>query len=588
MCSIIGYTGILSAAPVLLQSLKRMEYRGYDSVGIATINNGKILIRKGIGKVAEVNESLGLGHLPGQIGIGHTRWATHGGVTDKNAHPHSGCSDDIAVVHNGIIENYSELKVELIRLGHNFKSQTDSEVIAHLLELNYSTYRDTKQAMIETCKKLIGTYAFVAVFEDGTISGARYDEPLIIGIVDSGCFISSDVLGFLEYTDKAVFLDNKDIVITDGKTLELLNFDGNSVTRPITQVAWELGAVDKGKYAHHTLKEIHEQTQTIIEAGNQDNEKLRSFCDILSNAKNVFITGSGTSYHSALIAKHMFSRFAKIRCETIMSSEFQYMLDSVDDKSVLIAISQSGETADVLQAVKIARQMGSKILSVVNISTSSLARISDSFLSVNCGPEIGVAATKSFTGQLSVLYNIVDRLCNGCVGISTDKSELIKAIELVLNHEMKIEKIADTMEEVKDIYILGRSLHYPISLEGALKIKELAYVHAEGIAAGEIKHGPLALIEKNTYVIVINPSDSTYNNTISSAYEIKARGATVIGISDKMDDVYDYFINIGKVRDNLYPFVEVVPLQILAYYLALKKKADPDYPRNLAKSVTVK
>jgi glucosamine--fructose-6-phosphate aminotransferase (isomerizing) len=588
MCSIIGYTGILSAAPVLLQSLKRMEYRGYDSVGIATINNGKILIRKGIGKVAEVNESLGLGHLPGQIGIGHTRWATHGGVTDKNAHPHSGCSDDIAVVHNGIIENYSELKVELIRLGHNFKSQTDSEVIAHLLELNYSTYRDTKQAMIETCKKLIGTYAFVAVFEDGTISGARYDEPLIIGIVDSGCFISSDVLGFLEYTDKAVFLDNKDIVITDGKRLELFNFDGNSVTRPITQVAWELGAVDKGKYAHHTLKEIHEQTQTIIEAGNQDNEKLRSFCDILSNAKNVFITGSGTSYHSALIAKHMFSRFAKIRCETIMSSEFQYMLDSVDDKSVLIAISQSGETADVLQAVKIARQMGSKILSVVNISTSSLARISDSFLSVNCGPEIGVAATKSFTGQLSVLYNIVDRLCNGCVGISTDKSELIKAIELVLNHEMKIEKIADTMEEVKDIYILGRSLHYPISLEGALKIKELAYVHAEGIAAGEIKHGPLALIEKNTYVIVINPSDSTYNNTISSAYEIKARGATVIGISDKMDDVYDYFINIGKVRDNLYPFVEVVPLQILAYYLALKKKADPDYPRNLAKSVTVK
>jgi glucosamine--fructose-6-phosphate aminotransferase (isomerizing) len=476
----------------------------------------------------------------------------------------------------------------LIRLGHKFKSQTDSEVIAHLLELNYSTYKDIKQAMIETCKKLSGTYAFVAVFEDGTISAARYEEPLIIGIVDSGCFISSDVLGFLEYTDKAIFLDNKDIVVTDGRTLELTNFDGNIVTRPITQVAWELGAAEKGKYAHHTLKEIHEQIQTIVEAGNQNKETLRNFCNILSNAKNIYITGSGTSYHSALIAKHMFSRFAKIRSETIMSSEFQYMLDSVDDKSVLIAISQSGETADVLQAVKIAKQMGSKILSVVNIPTSSLARISDSFLSVNCGPEIGVAATKSFTGQVSVLYNIVDKMCNGCVGISSDKSEIIRAIELVLKEEIKIAKIADTMEDVKDIYILGRSLHYPISLEGALKIKELAYIHAEGIAAGEIKHGPLALIEKNTFVIVINPSDSTYNNTISSAYEIKARGATVIGISDKMDDVYDHYIKITKIRDNFYPLIEVIPLQILAYYLALMKKADPDYPRNLAKSVTVK
>jgi glutamine---fructose-6-phosphate transaminase (isomerizing) len=336
------------------------------------------------------------------------------------------------------------------------------------------------------------------------------------------------------------------------------------------------------------LKEIHEQIQTIVEAEKQNNERLHSFCDILTSAKNVFITGSGTSYHSALIAKHLLSRFVKIRCETIMSSEFQYMLDSVDDNSVLIAISQSGETADVLQAVKIARKMGSKILSVVNIPTSSLARISDSFLSVNCGPEIGVAATKSFTGQLSVIYNIIDRMCNGCVGISSDKSEIIKAIELVLDDEIKISKIADTMEDVKDIYILGRSLHYPIALEGALKIKELAYIHAEGIAAGEIKHGPLALVEKNTFVIVINPSDSTYTSTISSAYEIKARGATVIGISDKIDDVYDHFIKITKIRDNLYPLVEVIPLQILAYYLALKKKADPDYPRNLAKSVTVK
>ena len=373
-----------------------MEYRGYDSVGIATIDSGKILMRKGVGKVGEVSKSLNLRNLPGQIGIGHTRWATHGGVTERNAHPHYTCTNNIAVVHNGIIENYNKLKEELVHLGHRFKSQTDSEVIAHLLEVHYAERHDVKQAMIETCKRLIGTYAFVAVFEEGTISGARFDEPLIIGLVDDGYFISSDILGFLEYTDKAIFLDNKDIAIIDEEKLELFDFEGSSIKRPITQVAWELAAADKGKYTHHTLKEIHEQSRTMIEAGNQDEDSMQRFCNILSTAKSIYVTGSGTSYHSALIAKHIFAKFARIRSETIMSSEFQYSLDPIDSNSTLIAISQSGETADVLQSAKTAKQMGAKILSIVNIPTSSLARISDSFLSVNCGPEIGVGSNKKF------------------------------------------------------------------------------------------------------------------------------------------------------------------------------------------------
>ncbi|HZC21589.1 MAG TPA: glutamine--fructose-6-phosphate transaminase (isomerizing), partial [Nitrososphaeraceae archaeon] len=590
VCSIIGYKGKSLAAPLLIDSLKRMEYRGYDSVGIATITDGKILVRKGVGKVAEVNKSLELVRMPGLVGIGHTRWATHGGVTGNNAHPHSACTKDIAVVHNGIIENYDALKEELILLGHRFKSQTDSEVIAHLLETHYSRERNIKQAMIETCKRLKGTYAFVAVFEEGAISGARFDEPLIIGIIDNGYFISSDILGFLKYTDKAIFLDNKDIAIVNAGKLELFDFEGFSVKRPTTQVAWELGAAEKGAYAHHTLKEIHEQVHTVIEGiGSDDKEKIGTFCNFLTNAKSIYITGSGTSYHSALILKHIFGKFAKIRSETIMSSEFQYIaLDSIDETSVLIAISQSGETADVLQSVKAAKQKGAKILSVVNVPTSSLARISDSSLNVNCGPEIGVAATKSFTGQLSVLYNVTDRLCNGCVGIEANKSELIGALNLILAAENNIANMVNIMDDVKDIYILGRSLHYPIALEGALKIKELAYIHAEGIAAGELKHGPLALIDKNTMVVVINPLDATFNDTVSSAHEIKARGAIVIGISDKENNLYDHFIKLPKIKETLFPLIEVIPLQTLAYYLALKKNVDPDYPRNLAKSVTVK
>jgi glucosamine--fructose-6-phosphate aminotransferase (isomerizing) len=586
MCSIIGYKGKFGAAPLLVDSLRRMEYRGYDSVGLATVNEEhRVSFRKGVGKVAKVNEDLNLTSMKGNVGIGHTRWATHGAVTDHNAHPHCSCSKNIAVVHNGIIENYKELKEELLQKGHKFKSQTDSEVIAHLLEEYYKN--NVKKAMIETCRRLQGSYAFVAAFEDGTVAGARNDEPLIVGVGKEGYFLSSDVLGFLQHTDKAIFLDNCDIAIIGGDKLEIFISNGKKIKRPVTQVAWELGAVDKGKYAHYTLKEINDQKFTIINAANQDPTMMQIFCDLISRAKNLYITGSGTSYNSALIAKHILAKFAKIRVETIMSSEFQYAPETLDKDSALIAISQSGETADVLHSVKAAKAAKAKILSIVNVPTSSLARMSDSFLRLNCGPEIGVAATKSFTGQLAVIYNVADRLCNGCTGIG-EREEMVKTIEAVLAESERIANVANDFQHVTDVYLLGRALHYPIALEGALKLKELSYVHAEGIAAGELKHGPLALMDKNTDVIILNPSDSTYNDTISNVHEIRARGAKVIGISDKYNELYNNWIKIPKINEALYPLIEVIPLQILAYHAALKRNADPDYPRNLAKSVTVK
>lgn len=586
MCSIIGYTGRFGAASVLIGSLKRMEYRGYDSVGMATMESSKILVRKDVGKVIEVEKSLQLDAMPGQIGIGHTRWATHGSINKINAHPHMDCKNNIVVVHNGIIENYKQLKVDLQNNGHIFKSETDSEVIAHLIECHYSKYNDVKQAVIETCKNLKGSYAFVVIFKSGLVAGARQDEPLIIGLGKDGNFISSDVLGFIEYTDQSIFLDNQDIVILNENNVSIYDFNGDPVSRDVTQVAWELGDIDKGKYAHYTHKEIHEQQYSIEKAFGIQTESINKFIDVILKSKNIFITGSGTSYHCAMLAKYLLNKLSDIRTEIVMSSEFEYMSRLLDKNSVLIAISQSGETADVLHAAKIAKQNHAKILSIINIPTSSLARFSDHYLTINCGPEIGVAATKSFTGQLAIFYSIVNKLSS--TRIETKFSDFSDIINEVLEQESHIEKIAEDIKKTKDIYILGKSLHYPIGLEGSLKIKELAYIHAEGIAAGEIKHGPLALIENNTVVIVLNPSDDTYTDTLNSVYEMKSRGATIIGISNQTNEIYDYFIKLPTINKLLYPIIEIIPLQILSYYLALKNNANPDYPRNLAKSVTVR
>jgi len=586
MCSIIGYFGKKIAAPIIVNGLKRMEYRGYDSVGVATESENQIELKKGIGKVNEVNLKIHLDKLPGKIGIGHTRWATHGKVTEANAHPHPSNSGKIAIVHNGIIENFEELKKQLENEGYSFKSETDSEVIANLLQKNYELTKDVKETILKTVSKLKGHFSFVAMFENGQLAAARFHEPLIIGIGKDDFFLSSDVLGFIEYTDDAIYMENGNFVILDKNKFQIFDFNGEHAKYGITKVSKEFADAYKEDYTHFTLKEIFEQHETILKAGEKTPDAIEKTVDYIRHAKNIYITGSGTSYNSALIAKQIFSKYAKIKAEPIISSELQFAPDSIEENSILIAISQSGESADVLDAVRIAKEANCKIICIVNMLTSSLARESDVVIGMNCGPEIGVAATKSFTSQLVILYKIVQKLSNNDITINFEKFSA--SILKTLQSTTKIQQIAKELKEISDIYVLGRGINYPIAIEAALKLKELTYIHAEGIPGGELKHGPLALMDSNVFVIIINPNDSTYSDTLTSAREIKARGAKIIGVSDIESDVYDYWIEIPKIDEVLYPISEIIPIQLLSYYAALEKETDPDYPRNLAKSVTVK
>jgi len=586
MCSIIGYYGKEIAAPIIVKGLKRMEYRGYDSVGVATESGNKIELKKGTGKVSEVNLKVQLDKLPGKVGIGHTRWATHGKVSDINAHPHPSNSGKIAIVHNGIIENFEELKKQLENEGYSFKSETDSEVIANLIQKNYELTGDVKETILKTVSELKGHFAFVAMFENGQLAAARFHEPLIIGVGLDDFFLSSDVLGFIEYTDDAIYMENGNFVILDKNQFQILDFNGERVKYGITKVSKEFGDAYKGDYAHFTLKEIYEQHETILKAGEKSADAIEKAVDYIKHAKNIYVTGSGTSYNSALIAKQILSKYAKIKAEPILSSELQFSQDSIEENSILIAISQSGESADVLDAVRIAKEANCKIISIVNLLTSSLARESDVVIGMNCGPEIGVAATKSFTSQLVVLYKIVQKLSNNDITINFEKFS--ESILKILEKPKKIQQIAKELKEISDIYVLGRGINYPIAIEAALKLKELTYIHAEGIPGGELKHGPLALIDSNVFVIIFNPNDSTYSDMLTSAREIKARGAKIIGVSDIESDVYDYWVEIPKIDEVLYPISEIIPIQLLSYYAALEKNTDPDYPRNLAKSVTVK
>ena len=586
MCSIIGYSGKEIAAPILVKGLKRMEYRGYDSVGVATESENQIKLKKGIGKVNEVNSKIQLDTLPGNVGIGHTRWATHGKVTDFNAHPHSSNSGKIAIVHNGIVENFEELKKQLEDEGYEFKSETDSEIIANLIQKNYELTKNVKETILKTVSEIKGHYAFVVMFENGQLAAARFHEPLIIGVGKENVFLSSDVLGFVEYTDNAIYMKSKNFVILNKKEFEIFDFDGKNTEYEITKVSKEFGDAYKGDYAHFTLKEIYEQPDVILKAGEKTADEIEKSIDLIRHAKNIYITGSGTSYNSSLIAKQILSKYAKIKSEPIISSELQFSPDIVEEGSVLIAISQSGESADVLEAVRIAKKANCKIIAIVNLLTSSLARKADVVIGMNCGPEIGVAATKSFTAQLVILYKMVQKLSNDKITINFEKFS--ESILKILENPIKIQEIAKKLRDVSDIYILGRGINFPIAIESALKLKELTYIHAEGIAGGELKHGPLALMDSDVFVIIINPNDSTYSDTLTSAREIKARGAKIIGVSDIESDVYDHWIEIPKIDEVLYPISEMVPIQLLSYYAALAKETDPDYPRNLAKSVTVK
>jgi glucosamine--fructose-6-phosphate aminotransferase (isomerizing) len=592
MCSIIGclYNDpSLAVAGTLVESMGKMEYRGYDSVGIATLNDNQILLKKGIGRVSVVNEKLSLNDLNGEIGIGHTRWATHGSVTELNAHPHVCARSEIAVVHNGIIENYLNLKNQLKSNGVIFKSDTDSEVIPNLLSSAIYEKNEIKDAVIKTVSKLTGQYSFIAMLKDKSLIGVKNHEPLILGLGSDGCFLSSDLLGFSKNVDKVIHLDDEQFVIINSNGYSIYDFRGNLVTLTPTKLPKTFESVDKGNYDHFTIKEIHEQTSTILKSGITSLNEFNTFFNILKNSKRIYITGSGTSYNSALVAKYLFPKITGMSIEPIMSSEMKFFEDCFDEQTTLIAISQSGESADVLNAVAFAKEKNAKILSIVNTTSSSLVKSSDSFIGLNCGHEVGVAATKSFTSQITIFYRLLEKF-DPSQRISSQINLVVDAVSKILDDQKPVIDICDKLKDVNHLYILGRGIHYPIAKEGSLKIKELSYIHAEGVATGELKHGPLALMDEFTYVIMINPKDnsSIYADNISNANEIKSRGAKIIGISNEYDPIYDYWIPLPDIPKIFYPLIETIPFQLMAYYLSLKRGNDPDYPRNLAKCVTVK
>ena len=588
MCGIIGYIGNNNASTILFQSLKRMEYRGYDSAGIATINDNKLTVKKDIGRIDQINQKIKFETAKGKIGIAHTRWATHGSVTIENSHPHTSCNEEIVLVHNGIIDNYKQLQEELSK-KHNFKSETDTEIIAHLIEEEYGKRKEPIESLKSVVEKLAGSFALVVIFKErvNEIYGVRKYAPLIIGKGEKENFIASDIVSFINYTDNVIFLEDKEIAKVTSNSVKIINFSGKEIKRDETHVAWEAADISKEEFSHHTIKEIHEQNSTVKMALNQNTIGFNNFIKELTSGKNIFITGSGSSYHSALIFKNMLTRFAKIPAQAFLSSEADEYSQLMDENSILIPISQSGETADLLEAIRNVKDNGVKILSIYNTIGSSLSRLSDLSMNLNCGPEIGVAATKSFTAQLAIVYKIIFEICHMENGNKKLES-LSSNIKEVLNNEKSLQEIIELLNESNDVYFLGRSIHHPIALEGALKLKELAYIHAEGMAAGELKHGTLALVEEGTPAIIINPMDETYSDTISNAIEMKSRGAKIIGISSINNEVYDYWIKVPEMDSVLYPFIEIIPLQLIAYFTAIRRKNNPDYPRNLAKSVTVK
>lgn len=585
MCSIIGCYLKNDVASTIVQGLKRMEYRGYDSVGIATLFSDKLQIRKGVGKVNDVNEKNHLDKLIGIIGIGHTRWATHGKISEENSHPHIDNNQAVAIVHNGIIENYKELKNEF---NFQHKSETDSEIIANLIGYFYSKCNDVKESIFQTVSRLKGSFAFLAIFNNGTLVGVKNHEPVIIGLMDSGCIISSDVLGFIKHTNKAIYLDDREIVIVDSnqsENIKIYNFNGEKINHNIVMLSDEVFDINKSGYPHFTIKEINEQPITINNSNLEDKIKIAG--DIISEANNLYLTGSGTSFNACLIGKHLLNK-EKIKCETVISSEFNFLNYEFNERSLLIAISQSGESADVIEAVLKAKSKGAKIISIINKKQSTLANISDLYLPINCGTEIGVAATKSFTSQIGILA----LMCSYFNKIKPNFDKISKSIEYNLKtNTSKIKTLVNQIKSINNIYILGRGINYYISLEAALKIKELGYIHAEGIAAGELKHGSLALIDENVFVVLLHPNDVTYKDMEISGKQVKCRGAKLIGISDLPNDLYDYWIELPKnssCNEIEYIISEIIPMQLFAYFMALAKNNDPDYPRNLAKSCTVK
>jgi glucosamine--fructose-6-phosphate aminotransferase (isomerizing) len=609
MCGIFGC--ILkegNAAPLIHSSLKHLEYRGYDSVGIATISDGKIFLKKDQGKIDDVHKLLDLDDLPGSVGIGHTRWATHGAPLQVNSHPHNDCTGEIVVVHNGIIENFIELKSELQNLGHTFVSKTDTEVMAHLIEevLKQNPQINLQQAVLESLKRIDGSYAFaiLSAREPDKIICARNESPLVLGINHKGVFCASDIPAFLDVTNKAVMINNGELVIlrADGYEIKKIS-DGSAILREPITVDWTPEMAVKQGYPHFMIKEIHEQPQVLRNTLRIQDHYLDLLSTFLDRANEVFLVACGTSYHACLAASYMFSKLAFLPTYPVYASEFiEQHGKSVNIDSTILAVSQSGETADTIAAVTCAQQRAATILSLTNVIGSSLTRISRVYIGTQAGPEIGVAATKTFTSQLSVLAQLALKLAKKRGKISQDEiddlqeklSKLPEYVDtIVKTQEEKIKQLAKKYVNGKVFFYLGRGISTATAFEGRLKLMEIAYIPSIAFPAGESKHGPISLVEAGFPVVFVCPKDDTHKTVIGNIMEMKARGAHILSIIEDGDEAIkslsDDYVEVPEgIPSVISPIPFAVPLQLLAYYAALEKGCNPDMPRNLAKSVTVK
>jgi glucosamine--fructose-6-phosphate aminotransferase (isomerizing) len=600
--------GDQDAVPILLNGLKRLEYRGYDSSGIAIHRNGKIEVRRSVGKLSNLEKSLSGKGLSGTTGIGHTRWATHGKPSEQNAHPHR--SGGCVLVHNGIIENYLPLKQQLLKEGFRFESETDTEVVAHLVAKHMKEGKSLSDAVLAATKEIRGSYAIAAVCEGEphTLVVARSGCPLVIGRNGKSSLVASDVMAMLAHTRDVTYLEEGDLAVVTPTDIRVMDSKGQPVTRVETAITWDADAAEKSGYPHFMLKEIHEQPQTILdtlrgrysfETGEADLPDLSLTHEQLKAAGKIWIVACGTSWHSGLVGKYLFEEMVKTPVQVDIASEFRYRDPLVQKDDLFITISQSGETADTLAAAREAKVKGARVMSIVNVVGSTLARESDGVIYTHCGPEIGVASTKAFTAQLAALYLLALHLgrVRGTLNANDGRIWLERVVSLptrvehILKREAEIVAIAKRYYMKRNFLYLGRGINYPIALEGALKLKEISYIHAEGYAAGEMKHGPIALIDKDMPVVVLAPRDRLYEKTVSNLMEVKARNAPVIAfVSEGERDLgkaADAVFTIPDVPQLLTPILFVVALQLLAYHIAVLRGTDVDQPRNLAKSVTV-
>ncbi len=600
MCGIIGYIGEREAVPILIDGLKKLEYRGYDSAGICVSENKILNSAKETGRIFELENSPDVINLNGKIGIAHTRWATHGEPNKVNAHPHFDCKNEIAIVHNGIIENFSSLKKILESEGHKISSDTDSEILAHLVEKFYSESQSLEEAVAKTLKLIEGTFGLVVLSnKDNELVVARRGSPIILGVGEREMFVASDVPAVLEHTNKIIYLQDNEIAVLSKDNYTVRHANGEYVNKTVHEIKWTVEQLEKGNFKHFMLKEIFEQPETIenVIRGRVKDGKIKLSLNIdFSSVNKIILTACGTSWHSGLIGKYLIEKFAQIPTEVDYASEFRYRNPLVDRNTLLVAISQSGETADTLAALREAKLKGAKTMGIVNVVGSTITREVDSGIYLHAGPEIGVASTKAFTSQVVALFMLAlyIRQQKGLDSIEELSKELIKLpenIRNVLNSHEQIEKIADLFYESRNFLYFGRGINFPVALEGALKLKEISYIHAEGYPAAEMKHGPIALVDKDMPTVFLATKSDVSNKTLSNMQEIRARNGIIIAVANPGDydvaKLADYIIEVPETSEELSPVINAIPMQLLAYYIANKKDLDVDKPRNLAKSVTV-